>query len=306
MMHGDIRVESELGKGSSFIFTIKVYRGKDGAGSLLKPEVNWGNIRILAVDDEPEVIQYFSELAHQFSIVCDVAANGEDAISLIERNGSYDICFIDWKMPGMSGLELTEKIKANNKNNSVVTMISSAEWSMIREDALKAGVDKFLAKPLFPSAIADLINECMGTSNVKKDGETTDELDQFRGFHVLLAEDVDINREIVLALLEPTLLEIDCAENGAIAVRMFEENPDKYDIIFMDVQMPKMDGYEATRTIRAMDIPKAKSIPIVAMTANVFREDVERCLEAGMNDHVGKPLDFEEVLKMLRAFLRIR
>jgi CheY-like chemotaxis protein len=125
----------------------------------------------------------------------------------------------------------------------------------------------------------------------------------FAGRRVLLAEDVEINREVVAALLEPTQLEIDCAENGAEAVRKFCEAPDNYDLIFMDVQMPEMDGYEATQRIRAFDMPKAKTIPIIAMTANVFREDVEKCLEAGMNSHIGKPLNLEEVMEKLRVYL---
>ena len=127
--------------------------------------------------------------------------------------------------------------------------------------------------------------------------------DDFSGYCVLLAEDVVINREIVLALLEPTNLQIDCAENGAEALRMFSEHPARYDMIFMDVQMPEMDGYEATRRIRALDLPGAREIPIVAMTANVFREDIEKCLEAGMSGHVGKPLDFDVVLRILRKNL---
>jgi PAS domain S-box-containing protein len=125
----------------------------------------------------------------------------------------------------------------------------------------------------------------------------------FAGRRILLTEDVEINREIVLALFEPTQLEIDCAENGAEAVRKFSEAPDRYELIFMDLQMPQMDGYEATRTIRAMDIPRAKTIPIIAMSANVFREDVEKCLEAGMNSHLGKPLNFDEVLEKLKSYL---
>jgi PAS domain S-box-containing protein len=125
----------------------------------------------------------------------------------------------------------------------------------------------------------------------------------FEGHHIMLVEDVELNREIVKALLESTRLAIDCAENGVEAVRMFKESPDKYALIFMDVQMPEMDGYEATRTIRAMDIPKAKTIPIIAMTANVFREDIEKCEAAGMDSHLGKPLDFEELLNKLRGYL---
>jgi CheY-like chemotaxis protein len=128
-------------------------------------------------------------------------------------------------------------------------------------------------------------------------------VDNFAGRRVLLVEDVEVNREIVLALLEPTGVTTDCAENGAEAVKMFAASPDAYDVIFMDVQMPEMDGYEATREIRKMETSLSKQIPIIAMTANVFREDVEKCLAAGMNDHVGKPLDFEEVLIKLRTYL---
>ncbi|MDR2054458.1 MAG: response regulator [Desulfovibrio sp.] len=138
-------------------------------------------------------------------------------------------------------------------------------------------------------------------------GETarprTEETDDFEGFHLLLAEDVEINREIVISLLEPTRLAIDCAEDGAEAVDMFSGNPERYDMIFMDVQMPRMDGYEATRRIRALSSPRSATVPIIAMTANVFREDVEKCLESGMNGHIGKPLEFEAVLAQMRRYL---
>jgi CheY-like chemotaxis protein len=127
--------------------------------------------------------------------------------------------------------------------------------------------------------------------------------DDFKSHCIILAEDVEINREIVLALLEDTGLTIDCAENGVAALKLFSENPGRYDLIFMDVHMPEMDGFEATRRIRGLDNPRAAAIPIIAMTANVFREDIERCMEAGMNDHVGKPLDIAVVLEKLRKYL---
>jgi PAS domain S-box-containing protein len=147
--------------------------------------------------------------------------------------------------------------------------------------------------------IYDMIN-----AHPKAEKEEKPDLDGlFAGRRILLAEDVEINREIVLALFEPTQLKIDCAENGIETVSKFSEAPDAYDLIFMDIQMPEMDGYDATRRIRAMDMPKAKSIPIIAMTANVFREDIEKCREAGMNDHVGKPLNFDEVLEKLKSYL---
>jgi PAS domain S-box-containing protein len=305
LMGGRIWIESELGKGSTFIFTALLERGFDADRDALSPGINLNNARVLAVDDAPDIREYFLEIAQRININCDAAPGGEEALRLIEQNGSYDIYFIDWKMPGMNGIELARRIKERDgPGESVIIMISSVEWAVIEQEAKNAGVDKFLSKPLFPSAIADCINECLGQGSLAaaknaRSGET----DDFTGYRVLLAEDVEINREIVTALLEPTGLVIDCAENGLEAVSMFRNAPGKYDMIFMDVQMPEIDGYEATRLIRDLPVPEAPRVPIVAMTANVFREDIEKCLDAGMNDHVGKPLDFGEVLTKLRTYL---
>jgi CheY-like chemotaxis protein len=136
---------------------------------------------------------------------------------------------------------------------------------------------------------------------MKTDNVQEDVIMLYEGRRILLAEDVEINREIVASLLEPTLISIDYAVDGEQAVKMFKEAPDKYDMIFMDIQMPNMNGYEATQAIRALDIKRAKDIPIIAMTANVFKEDVEKCLSAGMDGHVGKPIDFDEVLLQLKS-----
>jgi signal transduction histidine kinase/CheY-like chemotaxis protein len=303
LMDGRIWIESALGEGSAFFFTIQARRGSAVRHSQLAPGVNWKNIRVLAVDDDTEILEYYKDIAQRFGITCDIAASGQEAIEMLERGEFYDIYFIDWKMPGMNGIELTKKIKERRAGNSVVTMISSTEWSVIAEDAKAAGVDRFLAKPLFPSTIADCINECLGIEDESEEPANAGVPDVFTGRRVLLAEDVEINREIVLALLEPTELEIDCAENGAEALRLFSENPERYNMIFMDIQMPEMDGLEATRRIRALDVPRAKTVPIIAMTANVFREDIEKCRNAGMNDHVGKPLDLDVVLEKLRTYL---
>jgi CheY-like chemotaxis protein len=134
-----------------------------------------------------------------------------------------------------------------------------------------------------------------------------DQGESFPGYRVLLAEDVEINREIVMTMMEPLELEIDCAANGTEAVKKFSADPESYDLIFMDLQMPEMDGLEATRLIRAFESksgPGSHAIPIIAMTANVFREDIQKCLEAGMNDHIGKPIDFNEILQKLKHYLR--
>jgi len=303
MMGGRIWIESELGKGSKFAFIIKAEQGTEEP-SPLRPGVNWSNLRILVVDDAQDARDYFSEILQQLNISADIADGGEDALAMIAKNGPYDIYFVDWNMPCMDGIELTRRIKEAGAEKSVVTMISATEWALIEESAKSAGVDKFLAKPLFPSSIADCISECFSTPEQLMPEQPLESGGQFSGFHILLAEDIEINREIVQVLLEPTLVTIDFAENGVEAVALFQAAPDRYSMIFMDVQMPEMDGYEATRQIRALESPNANRVPIVAMTANVFREDIEKCLAAGMDDHVGKPLDFEAVMAKLYKYLK--
>ena len=208
-------------------------------------------------------------------------------------------------MPGIDGIDLARWLREKTiiPGKSVVIMISAVEWSLIEIEVRKAGVDKFLPKPLFPSAIADIINECVGFRQKQATGLPPTDSISFEGKYILLAEDVEINREIVLALLEPMQLMVDCAETGIEVVKKFSYNPDRYDMILMDVQMPSMDGYEATSRIRALDSPSAKTIPIIALTANVFKEDIEKCLSAGMNDHLGKPINAGELLGKLVSYL---
>jgi len=302
LMGGSIWVESEPGKGSSFNFMIQAMRSAEDKQERML-DVNLNNVRILAVDNDLDVLTYFHEITQGFGVMCDVALSGKRALELIEQNGGYHIYFLDWKMPVMDGLQLAREIKARTSENSIVIMISAGEWGAVAEQAKAAGIDKFVSKPLFPSTIADVINECLGVDKQQAvESQSADIAGIYAGQHILLAEDVEINREIVQTLLEPTKLEIDCAENGAEAVRMFTASPQKYDMIFMDIQMPEMDGYDATRHIRALDVPQAKTVPIIAMTANVFREDVEKCLEAGMNSHVSKPIDFKEVMSRLNLY----
>ena len=307
MMGGTIWVKSEPEKGATFAFTFRAEQGAIHDSAYLHTDIHWGNVSIMVVDDDPDILDYFKETMSRFGASCDTAINGKEALTLVERNGTYNVYFVDWKMPDMDGIALTKVLKAKSPNPSrtMVIMISAAEWSEIEHEAKIAGVDRFLSKPLFPSAIADAINKALGVSQqpvTKKPQVALTGI--FAGHRILLAEDVKINSMILQGLLEPTELEIDCVENGVEAIRMFKTNPEKYDLIFMDVQMPVMDGYEATRTIRGLDAPRAKTIPIIAMTANVFREDVEECLAAGMDSHLGKPLNFDDVLDRLHTYLR--
>jgi signal transduction histidine kinase/DNA-binding response OmpR family regulator len=302
LMGGEIWIESELGKGSIFAFTVKATPAEKDEKQVIA--ASWKDLRLLIVDDDEDILQYFKANVELSCACCDIAASGEDALAFIEKNGGYDIHFVDWKMPGMDGIELSRRIKATSTGNSIVIMISGMDLDAIADEAKIAGVDKFLPKPLFLPSITDIINECLEVGQLISAEEiSSNEVDNFGDYHLLLAEDMDINREIAIALLEPTRIGIDSVTNGAEALRMFSEAPDRYDMIFMDVQMPEMDGYEATRRIRAIGTPRARGIPIVAMTANVFREDVERCIEAGMDDHLGKPLNLDEMLDKLRRYL---
>jgi CheY-like chemotaxis protein len=302
MMDGRIWVESELGKGSTFAFYFQAERGRGSKKSAAqRSALDLGGIHALVVDDSEELREYFLSMAKKIGFPCDAAEDGQEALRLLGEGRRYDIFFVDWRMPGLNGAELTRIIRTMVGDKAVVIMISAVEWARIEEEAKSSGVDGFLPKPLFPSLVVDCLNERLGRPEELRGAEAAEPAAEPRleGKRVLLAEDVEINREIVLALLEPYGLAIQCAENGSEAVREFERHPYNYDVIFMDVHMPEMDGYEATRRIRALPLQRAREIPIIAMTANVFAEDVEKCKIAGMNDHVGKPLDMEQVMAAL-------
>jgi len=306
MMEGKIWIESEPGKGSSFKFTVKLrLASKKEISRKLGKGVTPRSLHILFVDDDKDICEYFEEIASRLGFDCDTAVSGEQALSLLNENKTYDMFLVDWQMPVMDGLELAERIREKAGSSPIITMISSYELAEIEELAKDAGVDRFLAKPLFPSAIADLIAECLNKESGKDAIGQVAENSNFDGTRILLVDDVEINREIVVALLEPMSLMIDSAENGVQAVDMYSADPFSYGLILMDVQMPEMDGYEATRRIRSLGFDRAREIPIIAMTANVFKQDIERCLESGMNDHLGKPLDFENVVDMLHKYLNI-
>ena len=309
LMGGRIWIESELGKGAKFIFTINVKKAGGKERSKILEKIDKAKIRILAVDDSEEIRNYFLHVMGAFKLSCDIASGGPQAIHLIKNAGDrpYNILFIDWQMPDMNGIELTKRIKEINDENSVVIMTSANDWNAIEKDAVAVGVKYYISKPLFPSTLINAISICMGLKIIESTDETqhNPENRQF-DFHdrtILIAEDVEINREIMSAILEETNISIDYAENGKISVAMFSENPEKYDLILMDINMPEMDGYEATKKIRSLDLPRAKNIPIIAMTANVFKEDIEKCIASGMNDHTGKPIDADALFELLDKYL---
>ena len=312
MMNGEVWIESVLGAGATFAFTVKLGRAPDKAGQPVYIK-RTETIRMLVVDDEPDSLEFFEVLAQRMNLICDTTTDAEEALRLLDRNPAYDICFIDLRMPMMDGITLAHTITTSREKKPVIIIISAYDWNSIEQDAKTAGVNGFLPKPLFASDVVECVNKYVGIQeNAAYGGDAQEQDESFPGHRILLAEDVEINREIVVTLLEPTQLEIDCAADGDEALRLFSAAPEKYGMIFMDMQMPVMDGLEATRRIRALEAELGKSryngnlrnqIPIIAMTANVFREDIERCIDAGMNDHIGKPIDYNEMLVKLKKYL---
>ncbi|MDR1732727.1 MAG: response regulator [Synergistaceae bacterium] len=308
LLGGEIWIESEEGRGSSFIFYVMVLRGDESADPPAAPRFAKENLRVLVVDDSERSLKCFSSLAEGLGIVCDVAKSTEEACRVLDEEGerAFSLVFVDWHMPDGDGAERVRILKERHGRKNVVVMASGSEWGNIRTEAENAGAGAFLPKPFFPSNLVNCIEEYLGRTKVS-DAQTEPEeaLEGcFEGRRILLAEDVEINQEIVIALLEETRVDIEPVQNGLEAVEAFKKNPEKYDLILMDIHMPEMDGYQATRTIRSLGIPRAAEIPVVAMTANVFREDVERCLAAGMNDHIGKPIDINEIIKKLKHWLQ--
>ena len=308
LMGGTIWIESELGKGAKFIFTLKLEKVKKQYHTEIHESTALNNMRVLAVDESAQIRDYFRNTLNAYRLDCDVASSGAEAIDMIKASGytGYSIFFIDRQLPDMEGVELARAIRQHNARSSIVLMISANDWTSVEQQAVTIGIDHFISKPLFPSTLLNSVNFCMGEEIfeiVEDEADDIHKLYDFRKHTIMIAEDVEINREIMSAILEITGVCIEFAENGKIALSMFLQNPEKYALILMDINMPEMDGYEATRQIRASDAKRAKEIPIIAMTANVFKEDFDRCLAAGMNNHTGKPIDIDELLEKMSRYM---
>ncbi len=300
LMGGRIWIESVLGEGACFSFTIKARRGDIGYGDMLSAGA--AGTSIIAVSGNTEVRKYFADFSRMMNIRCAAASNADEAMA-IAKSEAPDIMFIDWPTLGGMAEMLAAWVRQNELARDIAALMPAADWSKAQETAKVAGVSRFISKPLFTPALVECINHCISDEpdSILAPGE--DDLGVFAGKCVLLAEDVELNREIMAAVLELTGVTLDFAEDGAQACRMFEADPERYCMILMDVQMPGVDGLEATRRIRRLGFERAWNVPIVAMTANVFKEDVDRCLDAGMNDHVGKPVDREDLLMKMKWYI---
>lgn len=304
MMDGAISVSSKRGEGSTF--TIDIPFDIAHSASNDENELTLGS-RMLVIDGDKDTCEYIALVVERLGMKCDIAVSGAQgekmAIEAAASNAPYSLCMMEWRLADMDGAELTRRLRCSAASNIVIDVISSVQAIKIQDEAIAAGVDHVVEKPLFQSTIFDIITNMHGRAPVRRSVEKKEY--DFTGKRVLLAEDNPYNLETMTELLKMKHLEVDIAENGQLAVDRFSAAPqDYYDAILMDVQMPVMDGYAATRAIRTSEHAQARSIPIIAMTANAFAEDVSASLSSGMNGHLSKPIETGELFNTLRGIGR--
>ena len=305
LMHGTISVESEKNKGTTFTVTVTLINcERKNAGeedSILQPH----EMSVLVIDDDPIACEHARLVLGQVGVNCEKALSGAEGLQMVElrhaRREPYTLILVDWRMPDMDGVETTRRIRAAVGAETPVIILTSYNWDEIEEEAKAAGVDTFAAKPLFAATVLDEFREAFKKKNTKPVREKA----ELKNRRILMAEDVPVNAEIMKMVLSMRGMQVEHAENGRIAVEMFEEHEaGYYDAVLMDMRMPEMDGLEATRRIRAMNRPDAKTIPIIALTANAFDEDVQHSMQAGLNAHLSKPVEPDILFETLEGLLQ--
>ena len=304
LMNGHIEVESEKGQGSVFTVTVTLGESERKSARLEEGDLDPHELNVLVIDDDRVALEHAEIVLRQIGIGCETAESGREGIEKVRirhgRREDYDLILVDWRMPEMDGVETTRQIHSVVGSNTPIIILTSFNWDEIAEEAKAAGVDTFVAKPLFAGTVMDEFREAFRRKNELLEKKTTD----LKGKRVLLAEDVAVNAEIILMLLSMREMEADLAENGRVAVELFESHePGYYNAILMDMRMPEMDGLEASRLIRSMDRVDAKTIPIIALTANAFDEDVQRSMQAGLNAHLSKPVVPDSLFETLETLI---
>ncbi len=299
-MKGTILVESEPEKGTQFHLILDLEKAIVQEVDMVLPP--W---KMLVVDDDEVLCRTAADALKSIGVESDWTLSGEKAIELVTNHhkmrDDYQIILLDWKLPGMDGLAVAKRIREVMDNDMPIILISAYDWSEFEDKARAAGVSGFIAKPLFKSTLFYGLRKYMYADEVH-DGINKDE--ELSGRHILVAEDNDLNWEILKELLSDIGMELDWAENGQICLEKFQKaEQGYYDAVLMDIRMPIMNGYEATEAIRVLDRQDAKEIPIIAMTADAFSEDIQRCLESGMNAHTAKPINLDEVVSLLKKYI---
>ena len=301
-MGGEISVRSKLGEGSRFQVTVDLERAPG-----LEQDMSLPAWSVLVVDDDEQLCQSAADALRELGVQVECANSGAQAVEMaLDRQTAgapYQIVLLDWKMPGLDGPQTARELRSRVGGEIPILLISAYDWSSVEEEARAAGVSGFISKPLFKSTLYYALSRCMdsGQTAVAAGEEAAPDLS---GKRILLAEDNDLNWEIADALLSECGLELERAENGQRCVEKFQSAPaGYYDAILMDIRMPVMNGYQAAEAIRTLERPDAADIPIIAMTADAFAEDIQRAVQSGMNDHIAKPIDLKEVLRVLQKYL---
>lgn len=307
LMGGTIEVASEVNKGSCFTVDLELRIPEE-----VIDEQFWkdhGVSRMLVVDDETDILSNVQMLMEETPVSVDLSQSGEDGIQQVrnacEKDNPYHLILLDWKMPGINGIEAARQIRDIVPEHIPIFLLTSYDWDELEEEAVQAGVDGFLSKPFFVSALKEKVRELhfdsLGEGTTEDDGWDY----SLDGRNFLVAEDNEINSEILSEVLKGEGATCEITEDGKLALERFScAEKGEFDAILMDVQMPVMNGYEATKAIRALEREDAKTIPIIAMTANAFAEDVKDALAAGMNAHIAKPIDMESIKKTLSKYLQ--
>ncbi|MBQ6385126.1 MAG: response regulator [Lachnospiraceae bacterium] len=306
MMNGNIEVESEKGKGTTFTVTVTLM---DCEKQTYDDEcqIRPGEMSVLIVDDDQVACEHARLVLEKAGISSETAASGAEALEKVQlrhaRRTPYNLILVDWKMPEMDGVETSRRIRDITGDASAIIILTAYRWDDVLEEAMAAGVDSFISKPLFANNVLEEFTRAYKRKHISAGAQAVRA--DLTGRRILLAEDVAINAEIMTMILNVREMEVDHAENGRIAVEKFSEHPEEYyDAILMDLRMPEMDGLEATRKIRAMDRKDAGSIPIIALTANAFDEDVQRSLQAGLNAHLSKPVEPDDLYETLECLIK--
>lgn len=306
MMGGDIKVESELGKGSRFTVTIFLKLQSEEVAEYKE----FADLPVLVADDDAVACESACVMLDNLGMKSTGVLTGKEAVEATvlahQNENDFFAVILDWKMPEMDGIQTTREIRKAVGEDVPIIIISAYDWSNIEQEALAAGANAFISKPLFRSRLVTLFGDLIGVE--EKKAEKVPLLDfakmDLSGKRILLVEDNELNAEIAKEILGMTHVSVEHAEDGLAAVEMIEHaEPAYYDLVLMDIQMPKMNGYEATRVIRAMDKQWTRKLPIIAMTANAFAEDVQAAKGAGMNEHIAKPLDLNALAKVIAKWI---
>ncbi len=306
MMNGVIEVESEQGAGTTFFITVTLADDESAEANRTGIEIKPHEMNVLVVDDDPVACEHAKLVLSEVGIAAEIAASGAEALKMVRlkdaRRSPYDLILVDWQMPDMDGVETTRRIRAIVGDGSAIIMLTAYNWDDVLEEAVTAGVNCFVAKPLFAADVIEKFRQALE----KRDAATVfQQRADLAGRRVLLAEDVQVNAEIMIELMSMREVKVDHAANGKLAVELFANHePGYYDAVLMDMRMPEMGGLEATMAIRALDHADAKTIPIIALTANAFDEDVQKSLQAGLNAHLSKPVEPDVLFDTLEVLIQ--